>query len=837
MKPSPFFSGLTSQQALENQQKLGSNTIVSSSTGNRVLASIWEQMKTPIHITLFAAAFFAALFGEVRDAIIILLMVVLSGIMDVFQEYRSYNIAQKLAARLARECTVVRDGKELVIPISDVTIGDVILLRIGDIPPADGTMLGGDSLTLNESALTGESFPVEKSEHDTIFAGTHVAAGWGYIQITAIGSQTQFGSISTQTTKKHRADAYQQGIRDFSMLILKATAAIVASVLVINLTKIGFSGQITAEQIFQIILFSVTIAVGLAPELLPVIMSVNMARGSMVMSKKGVLVKKLDAIPDFGSMNILCTDKTGTLTEDNITLIHSLGVDGQESVTVLEMASLNSYFQTGLKNPLDAAILNRLKSNPVDVTKIDEIPYDFERKCMSVIVSKSTENSFTKTQIITKGQPDEIVKMCTTYILDNKSVPFNESIQKSFLHKYEELSKQGFRVLAVCSRIVDNQEHSFDKKSEENMNLIGLLAFLDPAKKSAKQALKRLEEYGVSIKIITGDNEYITQKICADLGLPSSKFITGEQFELLKKNNPPEVSDLLYQQVLNCGIFARFNPHQKQEIIDILQAGGNVVGYMGDGINDTPSLQAADVGISVSNAVDVAKESADIILLNKNLDTLIDGVLEGRKTFSNTIKYMLMAISSNFGNMLSMVGAALFLPFLPMLPVQVLLNNSLYDLSQVAIPTDSVDDDYLRTPQKWDIRFLQKFMLVFGVLSTLFDFATFFVLYKVFNLPVETFQTAWFLESLATQVLVIYIIRTKKTPFLQSRPSLWLTLNTLLMVGIGVFIATTSAGLSFGFQPLSLQIFASIMGIVLLYLVLAELLKRWFYRNLTLLHI
>jgi len=848
------YQGLNQQQVEENRKKFGSNILISTKKTNRILLSIWEQLKNPIHITLFVASFFAAAFEEVRDAIIIFLMIFLSGTIDILQENRSHNIAQKLTSQLARNCTIIRDGTEKILPIDQVVVDDIVLLHIGDIPPADGILLFGDSLTLNESSLTGESFPAEKKPGDDLFAGTHVLVGWGYMQIKAVGAKTKFGDISSQINKKPSLNAYQKGVSNFSMLILKATAMIVVSVLIINLIKIGFSGEINIEKIFQIMLFSVTIAVGLAPELLPVIISVNMAKGSLAMSKKGILVKKLDAIPDFGSMDILCTDKTGTLTEDNISLIQSLDANGEESSFVFQQACLNSYFQTGLKNPLDKAILDKVKqTNPqnllseklLDKIKIDEIPYDFERKCMSVVVEDKMQNGEIKPEnsektLITKGQPDEIVKKCSRYQIGDQIFDFSLDIEQKVINQYEELSKKGFRVLAVCTKKIDKNETNFTVKSETNMVLLGLLAFLDPAKKSASLALGELKKYGVSIKIITGDNEYITQKICSDLNLPETKFITGEQFEILKKNsleNPAEnqgeleSGKSLYQQIISCGIFARFNPHQKQEIIKILQQNHHVVGYMGDGINDVPSLQTADVGISVNNAVDVAKESADIILLQKNLDTLLAGVLEGRKTFNNTIKYMLMAISSNFGNMLSMIGAAIFLPFLPMLPVQILLNNSLYDLSQVAIPTDKVDAEILQKPQVWNINFLQKFMLIFGGISSIFDFAAFFVFYKLLNLPVATFQTAWFLESLATQILVIYIIRTKKVPFIQSRPSILLVINTLLMVVIGIIISTTSLGKSFGFEQLSAQIFIAIAIIILAYLLMVEIAKQLFYKH------
>jgi len=538
------------------------------------------------------------------------------------------------------------------------------------------------------------------------------------------------------------------------------------------------------------------------------------------MNKKGVLVKKLSAIPDFGSMDILCTDKTGTLTEDKISLLKHVDVNGDDSEKVYTLGFYNSYFQSGLKNPLDEAILKHENSDLFKIKKLDEIPYDFRRRRLSIILQDGEKKSF----ISTKGQPEEIFKICTKYEVNGGEIQdLNPEILAKITEIYHDMSRQGYRVLAVSYRTVSDGE-KFNTESEKDMILSGLLAFLDPPKMSAKTALDKMEMYGIKIKILTGDNELVTSKICHDIDVPNMGIVTGDKLDLLSDS---ELSVL----VENNDIFARINPDQKQRIINILRSNGHVVGYMGDGVNDALSLKAADVGISVDNAVDIAKESADIILLQKDLGSLVQGVIEGRKTFGNTQKYMFMALSSNFGNMLSMVGAALFLPFLPMLPTQILFNNLLYDISQIGIPLDWVDQEYIQKPKKWDLDFIKKFMIIFGPISSVFDLMTFYIMHKVLNLSESAFQTAWFMESLATQILVIYIIRTRRIPFIESMPSKYLVLSTFIMLGIGLLTPFSPLAAYFGFSALPVTVLLSILGLVTTYLVLVEVTKRWFYRR------
>ena len=812
--------GLSDKQVLESRLRHGLNIIETKNSEN-VFLKLLSYFKSPVILTLLGASALSGFLGEVRYAIIIVVMVLLSIGLDFIQVQRADQAAKKLASTLTRNCDVVRNSKRQNIPVQDIVPGDILYLAIGDIIPADANILVVDSFVCNESALTGESFPVEKSEGDEIFSGTSVIGGWAYAEVSKIGINTKFGSIANKLSSKENKNAFSVGIENFGKLILKLTFLIVSSIIVIILAKGWLSGvEFKYAQLLEVFLFSITIAVGLTPELLPVITSLNLARGSLKMNKKGVLVKKLSAIPDFGSMDILCTDKTGTLTEDKISLLKHVDVHGDESEKVYTLGFYNSYFQSGLKNPLDEAILKHENSDLFKIKKLDEIPYDFKRRRLSVILQDGQKEPF----ISTKGQPEEIFKICTKYEVNGGEIQdLTPEILAKITEIYHDMSRQGYRVLAVSYRTVSNDE-KFDIKSEKDMILSGLLAFLDPPKLNAKTALDQMEMYGIKIKILTGDNEFVTAKICQDIDVPNMGIVTGDKLDLLSDS---ELSVL----VENNDIFARINPEQKQRIINILRGSGHVVGYMGDGVNDALSLKAADVGISVDNAVDIAKESADIILLQKDLRSLVEGVVEGRKTFGNTQKYMFMALSSNFGNMLSMVGAAIFLPFLPMLPTQILFNNLLYDISQIGIPLDTVDKEYIQKPKKWDLDFIKKFMIIFGPLSSVFDLMTFYIMYKVLNLSESAFQTAWFMESLATQILVIYIIRTRKIPFIESVPSKYLVLSTFIMLGIGLFTPFSLLAAYFGFSALPVTVMITIIGLVLSYLTLVEVTKRWFYRN------
>ncbi|MEI6729575.1 MAG: magnesium-translocating P-type ATPase [bacterium] len=820
MKPTKIekldLKGLTTSQAKLKLAEFGPNVLEKNSK-NSPLWLFLSKFFTPISLVLLGSAFFAGIFGQVRDAVVIFAMVLLSSILDFTQEYRSSKAAEKLSKRLHRKCTVIRDGIKQEISVSQVVPTDLLFISTGDIISVDGIVLESDSLLVDESALTGESFPIEKVLNNEVFTGTTVVSGSGYIQAVQTGGNTKFGQISKNLESKPLNNAYEKGVKDFSNLVFKAILLITVSVFLINVSKPWWMPSSPAIGIFELILFSITIAVGLTPELLPVVMSINMTRGALKMSKKGVLVKKLDSIPDFGSMDILCTDKTGTLTQNKITLMKHIGLDGLESERVFSLSYLNSYFQTGLKNPLDEAILVHDKADIGDYEKLAEIPYDFNRRRLSIIVHQKSDGR----QLITKGQVESVLEVCKTLEVSGKVIKLDQAQTKRVLALYKKLSSDGFRVIALATSEV-KKAGKYDTEFEKNLCLIGLLAFLDPPKLTAKLAVSRIENAGVKIKILTGDNELVTQKVCQELDIQIAGLIIGSSFATLSE---PEKSLAVEQN----NIFARFNPEQKLEAINLLKANKHVVGYMGDGINDAASLKSADVGISVENAVDVARESASIILLTKDFDSLLEGIIEGRTTFANTLKYMMMALSSNFGNMLSLVGAAIFLPFLPILPIQILLNNSLYDISQIMIPTDRVDPEQTAKPQQWDTRFVRNFMYIFGPLSSVFDLLAFYLMYSVLGLKDSVFQTAWFLTSLFSQILVIYILRTKKIPFMESCPSKWLVANSLVVLSIAVFIVFSRLGQDFGFSTLSVQVVGMSAIIIVSYLVCIQIAKNWFY--------
>ncbi|KKR33863.1 MAG: Magnesium-translocating P-type ATPase [Candidatus Falkowbacteria bacterium GW2011_GWF2_39_8] len=783
------------------------------------LLKFLSYFKDPLVLILIVAAVISGITGENRGAIIIITMVLLSVILNFYQEHKSSKSALEIAKKLATKTTALRDGKLIEILAKDVVPGDIISLSAGDKVPADGRLIQADDFFVNESILTGESFPNKKSPegditNSIIYSGTNVVSGFARFLVVNTGSNTEYGQIAKTLATEEESSAFEIGIKSFGYLIIKAIVGVVLLVFLIN--------AFYKKDIIESLIFSIAIAVGIAPELLPMILSVNMSKGSVRMAKKGVLVKRLNAIPDFGSMDILCTDKTGTLTEDRITVVKYVDVQGQQDEAVLRLAYINGTFETGIKSLLDKALLDFKKINIGNLKKIDEIPYDFTRKRSSIIYEENGNRVMSA-----KGAPEEIFKICTSYLDKNGATKITPALLKNFNQVYEDLSNQGYRVLAVAFKDVADKETTYHHTEESEMSLAGFIAFMDPPKQSAKETLIFMEKHGVEIKILTGDCALVTKKICEDLGLPIKGIISGDEIDINKMND-----NSLAIKVANATILARLSPIQKERIIIALRKAGNVVGYLGDGINDAPSLKSADVGISVENAVEVAKETADIILMKKGLKELMDGVIEGRKSFGNTMKYLMMGLSSNFGNMFSMIGAAIYLPFFPMLPGQILVNNFLYDMSQVAIPLDKVDDEYLKKPKHWDIKFIKNFMLIFGPISSLFDFLTFYLLFAFFGLSSSAFQTGWFIESLATQTLVIYIIRTRKIPFLQSSPSKYLLFSTVAVITLGLILIQTFLGNVFGFTPLPWKIIFVIFGLVAIYLVLVEIVKQFFYKHL-----
>lgn len=814
--------GLSIFEAESRLNEYGRNIITEKKKIGIFLEFI-SNFKSPLIIILLIASIVAAVFGETVDAIIIAVIVLLSVILDFSQEHSAKNAAEKLKERVKTKATVIRDGEKKEVKFENICVGDIVFLSAGSLVPADSRIIEAKDFFVNQSSLTGESFPAEKTS-DTIkqkllslsemsnivFLGTNVVSGSATAIVLKTGSQTEFGNIAAKLASAEDESEFDRGIKSFGYLIMKATIFLVLFIFLFN--------SLVKQRVLESFMFAIAVAVGLTPELLPMILSVNMAKGSMRMAKKGVIVKKLSSIPNFGSMDILCTDKTGTLTEDKIKLVKYTDVFGKDDEIILRHAYLNSFHQTGIRNPLDEAVVEFKDMDIKGYKKIDEIPFDFSRKKMSVIVEKSK-----KRVLITKGAPEEVFKSSKYYILGGKRIKLNEKNIEKIKEHYRDLSKKGYRVLAVAIKELKTKKNVYSKNDESDLELAGFVSFLDPPKEDVGSVLQELEKAGIEIKIITGDNELVTKKVCEDIGLKIKGILVGKEINALSE-------DALRVKVDKTTIFARFSPDQKNRVIMALRANGHVVGYMGDGINDAPSLQSADIGISVNSAVDVAKEASDIILTHKSLKELEEGVLEGRKTFTNTMKYIKMGLSSNFGNMFSVAIAVLVLPFLPMLPIQILLNNFIYDFSQITIPTDNVDKEDIQKPKRWNMKRVKRFMFVFGPVSSIFDLLTFFVLFVIFKASAGVFQTGWFIESLATQTLVIHIIRTKKTPFLKSTASWQLLVSSFLCVILGWILPYTPVGKFFGFSKLPVEILLAIMGIVIVYLIIVEIVKKIMYK-------
>jgi len=806
--------GLKTTEAIKRSRLFGYNEFKAAKKKSPVLLFL-GYFKNPLIIILIIASLISGLTGGLRNMAIILSMIFLSIILNFYQERKSDKAADKIARRLAIKARLLRDGTEQELNNKYIVPGDIVLLSAGDIVPTDGRIIAADDFFLNEASLTGESLPTEKfaDNNNVIFAGTNVVSGFGRYLVTNTGITTEFGKIAQRLSRPETQNAFEKGINSFGFLIVRVIVIIVAIIFLIN--------ALMHKGVLNSFLFALAVAVGVTPELLPMIMSINMAKGAAKMAQGGVLVKRLNSIPTFGSLDILATDKTGTLTEDKITLIKHLDIFGRDSEEVFLSAYINGYFETGIKSILDEAILSHKKLELTGCKKIEELPYDFNRKRSSIVYEKDD-----RLTMITKGAPEEIFKISINYYDGSDIKPLTPEISRRALEIYDDLSGQGLRVLAIAEKEVTERKKQYPLNEENGLTLKGFMAFYDPPKAGVKETLKFMAEHGVAIKILTGDSALVTKKICADLGLEGTGGVSGEDLDLNRLTD-----EEIYKKTRNATICARLSPSQKEKIIIELKRNGLVVGYLGDGINDAPSLKSADVGISVDNAVDIAKETADIILMKKGLKELMGGVIEGRKTFGNTMKYLLMGLSSNFGNMFSMIGASLFLPFFPMTAGQILLNNFIYDSSQLSIPSDNVDPEYLKKPKHWNIKFIKKYMMIFGPVSSLFDFLTFYVLFGVLHLSQGAFQAGWFVESLATQTLVVYIIRTKKIPFLQSRPSKFLAATTLGAVALAIVLTSKGIGFIFGFTPPPLIAFGTIFILVISYLFMMELIKQWFYKK------
>jgi Mg2+-importing ATPase len=825
--------GLSEAMAERRLRDYGPNEVASRKKTS-IAIQILSRFANPLVVVLLTVAFFSYTLGDKTEATyvstgFIIMMALISVFLSFFQEYRAGKEAEKLKEMVHTKASVYRSGKPREIDIKEIVPGDIVEVSAGDMIPADIRLIASKNLFVNQSALTGESFPVEKTckgirlrttslteQTNIAYMGSTVVTGTGLGVVIRTGQYTEFGEVAEQLNEATVETSFDRGIKNFTWLMIKFMLGLVLIVFAINAVLKG--------NLIEALLFSLAVAVGLTPEMLPMLVTINLSKGALEMAKKKVIVKHLNSIQNFGAMDTLCMDKTGTLTLNEIVLEKHVDVMGQENEDVLRYAYINSFYQTGLKNLLDQAILKHEKLLIKEFQKIDEIPYDFERRIMSVVVeSEGTHH------IISKGAEEEIFKRCDRYALSGEIKKLEPEHQKTFLEEANKLQNEGYRVLAVAYKEIVGKE-SYSKEDEQGLILKGYVSFLDPPKPDVKTALDALRARGIESIILTGDNELVTKKICGDIGLNVKAIVIGDQVE---KANENELREL----VKTTTIFARLNPIQKERIIKALRANGRVVGYLGDGINDAPSLKTADVGISVNNAVDVAKESADIILLEKNLLVLDDGVVEGRKIFGNILKYIKMGSSSNFGNMFSMIGASIFLPFLPMAPVQILLNNFLYDMSQIAIPTDSVDSEYIDRPRPWNVEYIKKFMIIIGPISSIFDYLTFAVMWFVFAGYTKTpeaialFHTGWFIESLCSQTLVVYVIRTGKNP-LKSRPSNTLIFTSLTIVLIGAVIIPFSplAG-PFGFVKPPMQYYEILFGMLVVYLLLVQVVKTWFIKK------
>ena len=813
--------GLTTSEAQRRLVEHGANEPARAQRF-AALQQLLPLIANPLVIILLIASFVSGFLGERLNAIIIGVMVILSVAINLIQTYRSQRAADSLRAGVAPTCTALRDGEWRELPRRELVPGDVIRLSAGDLVPADARLLEAHDLHVQQAALTGESLPVEKEATDstpaalssaeapnTVLLGTSVISGTATAVVTLTGRDTAFGDIVARLAVRPPDTEFDRGIRRFGLLIMRTVVFLVLFVLLVNLSL--------KHNTLESLLFSVALAVGLTPEFLPMITTVTLGQGALHMARQKVIVKHLAAIQNFGSMDVLCSDKTGTLTSGNMALDQCVDPFGQPSERVTPLAYVNSFFETGIRSPLDAAILRDRHFDVSTYHKLDEIPFDFERRRLSIVAEQGDERL-----LITKGAPESVLAQCTQYEVNNQPRELDSDTRVRCEATFQKLSGQGYRTLAVAYRPVPRQD-AYHAADETQLILAGFLAFIDPPLEDAHEIIEAMRRDGVDVKILTGDNELVARHVCEQVGMDASHMVLGSELD--------RMSDVALAHVAErTTIFARVSPAQKNRIMLALKSRKHVVGFLGDGINDAPSLHVADVGISVASAVDVAKDAAEIILMERSLRVLHNGVLEGRKAFGNVMKYLLMGTSSNFGNMFSMAGAALFLKFLPMLPTQILLNNFLYDLAQVTIPTDNVDETFIEKPHRWDIGLIRDFMIYIGPISSIYDFLTFFVMLNIFHASESLFHTGWFVESLATQTLVLFVIRTAGNPF-RSRPSRALATTTIGIVLVGMILPFTPIAAALGFQALPFGYFLFLVGAVLTYLVLVEIAKRWLMRR------
>jgi Mg2+-importing ATPase len=824
-------TGLTTDEAAARLAEHGPN-VVAGDARKSVLVLLWHAVRNPLVVLLTVLTTVSFATGDARAGVVMSLMIVMGVALRLVQEAKADNAAAKLKAMISVTATALRDGNAQELPISSLVPGDIIKLSAGDMIPGDVRILQAKDLFIIQGSLTGESFPVEKFETDqgatgrspielanVAFLGTSVESGTAMAIVAATGRQTYLGGMAESLAEQPIETAFDKGISRFTGLMLRFMAVMVPLVFLIN----GLSKGNWHDAFF----FALAVAVGLTPEMLPMIVTVCLSKGALAMARKQVVVKRLNAIQNLGAMDVLCTDKTGTLTMDHVILEKHCDVFRREDDSVLIFAYLNSHFQTGLKSVLDRAILAHREVHEQfsvpDFNKVDEIPFDFARKMMSVVV----ETPDGVHRLVCKGAPEAVYGRCNRFVVKDEIYPMRQIYLDDLRQECDELSSDGFRVLAIAYKDLERKP-AYSKDDEGDLILKGYVAFLDPPKDTASAAIRALQQHGVSVKVVTGDNELVSRKICKEVDLSTDHVLLGADIEKLTDDQLPEAAE-------RATLFARVSPAQKQRVIRALQARGHTVGFMGDGINDAPALRAADVGISVDTAVDIAKESADMILLEKSLMVLEEGVLEGRKVFANILKYIRMGASSNFGNMFSVLGASVFVPFLPMTPIQILTNNLLYDVSQTAIPTDEVDPEQIAKPRPWDMGQIAKFIVFIGPCSSVFDYTTYLMMLFVFDCwsldKASLFQTGWFVESLLTQTLIIHVIRTNRIPFIESRAAWPLLAMTVVVMLIGVLIPLSPLAPHVGFTSLP-PLYWPLLAVTLLsYMVLTQVVKTWLLRR------
>ncbi len=818
-------TGLEPAEAERRLLKYGPNRIQPRRTKTFAL-QLLTRLGNPLVLLLLAAGLISFFTGQTASFFIIAAVVGLSVTLDAVQEHRAGRAAERLQHSVAVQVTVVRGGHRLELLRDHIVPGDLVELSPGRLVPADGRVVGARDFFLNQALITGEPFPVEKhagdlsepatdpaSASNAVFMGTSVVSGTASVLVCRTGVATALGEIGESLLARPPATAFERGIRDFGRFIVGNAVLMILFVLLVNASF--------HRPWIESFMFAVALAVGLTPELLPMIVTVTLSRGALRMAKERVIVKRLASVHDLGSMDVLCTDKTGTLTEAVIRLSRHLDPQGRESPRVLHLAYLNSYFESGLKTPLDEAILRRTDVDVSGWRKIDEMPFDFERRRVSVLADDGRQRL-----LVLKGAFEDVLLHATRYEDGGpeRLLPLDDAARRQVNERFETFGREGFRVLGVAWKETAPDHVHAILDDETELFFAGFATFEDPPKAGASEAVHALEASGVTVKIVTGDNELVTQHLCRELALPVGGVLSGRELEAMS-------DAALADRAENVSLFCRVTPPQKLRVIQALRSRGHVVGYLGDGINDAPSLHSADVGLSVDGAVDVAREAADMILLDHDLSVVHRGVLEGRRTFGNILKYLMMGTSSNFGNMFSMAGGTLILPFLPLLPVQILVNNLLYDISEIPIPMDRVDDEFIARPHRWSMTFIRDFMLAIGPVSSLFDFLTFYVMLRLFRLGEAGFHTGWFVESLATQVLVIFVIRSRRGPF-RSWPSTLLLVTAFVVIAAATMLPFTTLGARLGFVPIPLRFLAILGGIVVLYLVTVDLVKRWFYRRL-----